>query len=206
LHLRQGDAVLFKRKIFEENHEVVCTYLSPSLKGIKALIRIKKPRNVEHYKAIHKSVQNKYKTYPGFDPATKNAILPLFLSMDDCLYYRPFEEADEWISEDWSKPKYKKLNTPQPNFIPNEYDTIRTIRILRNKINNINDNGHPQVRSAALILGSRVAAGYLSQYDAENEIINLIASNSYLAKGPKGYIETAKWAIKEGMKTPKSYD
>ena len=35
---------------------------------------------------------------------------------------------------------------------------------------------------------------------------NLIYSNNYLSKGPKGYLETAIWAIKEGIKKPLYYE
>jgi len=72
-------------------------------------------------------------------------------------------------------------------------------------INQIASNGHPQLRTACLILGTRVGAGYLSFSEASEEVEFLVRTNNYLQKGIKGYLTTADWALKEGYHTPKYY-
>jgi hypothetical protein len=56
-----------------------------------------------------------------------------------------------------------------------------------------------------LIFGTRVGAGYVDRYEAENELISLVQQNRYLSKGLSGYLTTAKWGLNEGVKTPSYY-
>lgn len=201
-------ALDLKTWLFDQK-ECVTSYFSPS-GDVKGLIRISPPKTVAQYKRIHNAVTEKYETTGYFDTATKNAVLPLFLSADPLMLFRDISECTEWIKEKEIVIEHEALNElPPPNFNSTEgnreYFYNRTLRILRDKINSITSEGHPQVRSAALILGSRVAADYLTAIDARIEIKNLILTNSYLSKGPEGYIETAMWGIKEGMKNPKYY-
>lgn len=201
-----------KSYIFETYKQVICAYLSPSGKGVKALMRITKPTSREHYRAIYKTVENEFEQFGYFDVATKNAILPLFLSIDTDILYRDFSECDVWNKEDWSDIIRNSKSTPQLNFIPSErysneaqYTYDKTVRILESKMNNIVDCGHPAVRTNSLVLGSRVAAGYISKQEAETLIINLIQSNDYLSKNVEGYIKTALWGISEGSNSAKYY-
>lgn len=201
-----------KEYLFTTYQCVICTYLSPSLKGVKALIRIPSPIDKEHFKAIHKSIENEFEQVGYFDVATKNGLLPLFLSIDEDIYSRDFSEALPWEGEDWSVIQRHKNNHPQLNFVPSEryeneaqYTYDKTVRILESKMNNIVDCGHPAVRTNSLVLGSRVAAGYISKQEAETLIINLIQSNDYLSKNVEGYIKTALWGINEGSKSAKYY-
>lgn len=200
-------AIDLKKYIFSQQ-ETICCFLSPSKTGVKALILIKTPEDKQHYKAIHKAVTNKYETIDYFDTATNNAILPLFLSVDINILFRDISNCIAFSQEDWSITNYKSLNENKPieNKFDNTYYENKTLRILRNKIESINTDGHTQVRSACLILGSRVAAGYIDKQTAEIEITNLIQQNNYLKKGTKGYISTALWCINEGLKQPKYYD
>lgn len=195
-----------KKWVFEQP-ECVCSYLSPS-NNVKALIAINKPLNQDHYVRLHNAITEKYEETTYFDKATKNAVLPLFLSMDKNILYREYSEAKQWSKEKEIKIDHVALNE-QPNFnsfVGNQsFFRNKTVRLLTTKINSISDNGHPQVRSAALILGSRVGANYLSKQDASIIIENLIKQNQYLSKGISGYIETANWAIEQGMNNPRYY-
>lgn len=192
-----------------EQEETVCAYKSPS-GGVKALIRTVKAQTKTQYVRLHNAVSEKYEETGYLDSATKNAVLPLFLSMDEKIIYRDFFDCKQWSVEKTLEIDHDSLNDT-PKFNPNfnysiykqEYD--RTIRILQEKISRIHNCGHPQVRSAALVLGSRVGAGYLSKADAEIEISRLIRSNNYLKKGTEGYIKTAKWGIEQGSNNPKYY-
>lgn len=198
------EAVELKEYIFKNQSEVICCYLSPSGLGIKALIKIPICRDTKHYKAIHRAMVNEFQKYSYLDEATNNAVLPLFLSADKNILHREYEEASTFLDEDWNQVNYERLNSePTPTSI--EPDNNKTAAIFMNKIKNIIDNGHPQLRSACLILGSRAAAGYIDLTDAKSLAIASIYNNSYFSKGIGGYKDTVEWAIEQGFKTPKYY-
>ena len=205
------DAINLKHWIFQQP-EIICCYFSPS-KGIKALAHVYKSQTIEQYKRLHNAIAEKYEATTYFDESTKNAVLPLFLSMDTDILWRPIEETKMWSAEKEIKIEHQSLNnTPskseaQPNFnsAQDKYYYDKTLRIFTNKINSINESGHPQVRSACLILGSRVGAGYIDLADAVSSAKFIIGCNKYLSKGTQGYIETAEWAINQGINNPKYY-
>jgi hypothetical protein len=206
-------ATELKVKIFDNEPEIVCAFLSPSRKGIKCLMKTEIPTNIEHYKAMHKAMVNEFEKYGYLDYSTKNAVLPMFLSYDENILYRSFEEVEKWSNTDYSKPEYVRLNdspTQQNISFSNKsnsdkYNYEKTIRILKNKFSNIINNGHPQVVSASLILGSRSGAGYIDKNEAIAILMELIESNNYLQKNCKGYTHTAKWSFENGYKSPKYY-
>jgi hypothetical protein len=205
------DAVKIKEHIFENYKQIVCAYVSPSGRGVKALMRTIIPKDIDHYRALHRGMQSTFEEYGYLDLATKNAVLPLFLSADHKILYRDWSECEEWDYEDWTVESYSHLNDVETtqNFTPrNERygsNYNKTIRTIKRRISNIIDEGHPQVRSTALILGSRVAAGYMDEQEARQLLISEIGSNSYLQKGLQGYYKTAVWALNQGMLSPKYY-
>jgi hypothetical protein len=194
-----------KYHLFRHWPSVVCSYLSPSGRGVKCLLRTKIPLDVEHFKAMHKALTKGVMWRDKFDVSTKNCILPLFLSADRDILYRDFSEAEPWDLEDWSVTKHETMKTEKPASYLQDAGNSRVLRILRRSINDIVDFGHPQVRTASLVLGSRVGAGYITESEARQEIESLIRQNPYLAKGVKNYINTANWGITEGIKNPKYY-
>jgi len=203
-----------KEYLFTTYQCVVCSYISPSGKGVKALIRTPVPKDIKHYRAIHKSIQKEFESLGYFDPATKNAVLPLFLSYDEDIYFRDYSEALAWPKADYSEDKkVQLLDKPTTSFSKTnqnskeaQYYYDKCIRIFTDKVSSIVDNGHPQLRSACLILGSRVGAGYIELSDALILAENMIHSNSYFDKDEAGYISTSQWAIGEGSKSPKYYN
>ena len=200
-----------KYYLFTTYQCVVCTYFSPSGKGVKALIRITEPRDKEHYKAIYKTVEAEFEQMGYFDTATKNIVLPLFLSIDANILYRDFSQAVAWDKEDWTVPKRNTSTPPNLTFPTQRYGNAedyyrdKTYKLFMNKINAIDSNGHPQVRTACLVLGSRAGAGYITRAEAEQLADSMICSNNYLNKNTDGYIKTAMWCIEEGYKSPKEY-
>lgn len=204
------EAIQIKNHIFEGYREIVCAFISPSGKGVKCLMKTIIPRNKQHYKALHSSMVDTFEEYSYLDLATKNAMLPLFISADEDILFRDYNECDAWAQENWTKTEYVQLNDTLPNNfsidnIGGDYNTKKVVRITESRINNIMDCGHPQVRSTALILGSRVAAGYIDVSEARNLITSLIQNNSYLKKDLRNYLSTANWGISEGMKAPKYF-
>jgi len=204
------EAIQIKNHIFEGYKEIVCAFISPSGKGVKCLMKTIIPTDKQHYKALHSGMVDTFEEYSYLDLSTKNAMLPMFISADKDILFRDYSECDAWAQENWTKTEYVQLNDTLPNNfnkdnIGNDYNTKKVIRITESRINNIMDCGHPQVRSTALILGSRVAAGYINENDAQNLLTSLIQNNSYLKKDLRNYLSTAHWGIKEGMKAPKYF-
>lgn len=197
-----------KHWVFEQE-ETICSYYSPS-GDVKALIRIGVPQSKEQYIRIHNAVNEKYSYTGYFDSATKNAVLPLFLSQDSGILYRDYSSCIAWIREKRIIVDHVALNEMPPmdysyGSKDSGYNFRKTKRILERKIQSITSDGHTQLRSACLILGSRVGAGYMTKDDAEHIAISLIKSNDYLSKGTNGYIETALWCISQGINKPKYY-
>ncbi len=200
-----------KHMLFWNYPQIVCSYISPSRMGVKALMKIAVPTDAEHYKAMHKAVMNEMEQFSYFDPATKNAVLPLFLGWDQHILFRDYSECEEWIIEDrYEEPKVQLIS--KPNFIPTSYSDNqkqywynKTIELFSGSVGQIHDNGHPQLRTRCLILGSRAGAEYISLFEAKHLAEDCIRANPYFSKGIEGYIETAYWAIEQGYKNPKYY-
>ena len=200
--------------LFRTYEQFYCVYLSPSKKGVKGLLKIPICESVKEYKEYFQGVEDELDWIYGFDSAPKNAVLPLYISRDSNLFYR--ERPSTWATkgEVANIETYENL-TPTP--IPTReggtftyksqayYERI-TIDIFVSKINQIfSSDGHPRLRSACLVLGSRTGAGYLSYTEALTLAENSIRANGYLRKGVENYIKTSKWAITEGFKKPKYY-
>lgn len=204
------EAVQIKEHIFENYKQIVCAFLSPSRNGVKCLMRIKKPESIDEYKALHQGMVNTFEEYSYLDTATKNAVLPMFLSHDENILFRNFEDCEEWTYADYTKPNYVRLNetptTSEVNIENKDEYYKRVVRIINSRFDSILDNGHPQVRSTCLVLGSRVAAGYIDESDAKALFEENISRNSYLQKNVRGYLKTGYWAIREGMKSPKYFE
>lgn len=200
-----------KHYLFTTYQCVVCTYFSPSGKGVKALIRTTVPKNKEQYQALYKTVEAEFEQMGYFDTATKNIVLPLFLSIDENILYRDFSEAVAWDQEDWSVPQkvqhpHTQLNFPTTRYqSETDYFYDKTVKLFRSKIEHIDGNGHPQVRSACLVLGSRAGAGYITRAEAEQLMESCISNNNYLSKNVDGYVKTGLWCINEGVTNPKEY-
>lgn len=215
-NLEHDEAIDLKHWLFDNYKEMYCVYVSPSRKGVKALIRIPVVKNVKEFKEYYQAIEDEFDWIAGFDSAPKNLALPLFLSYDTDILWR--ESASEWNKKaDLQPEELPNLhNKPLPNSVildgdetvykSRAYFRKITLDLFSKKLENINDAGHIILRSAALILGSRVGAGYLTQSDAEQYAEWCVNNNGYLKKGISGYVTTAKWAIKQGIKNPKYYD
>ena len=207
-------SVALKDYLFKTYPQITCSYLSPSRKGVKALIRIPISKNLNEFREYYAGLIQEFEGIDGFDSSPKNAALPLFLSDDKDILYRNNPTV-------WSrKGKVKKdidftnlnddiLKTQQfkdEGYGSAGYYERITKEIFIKKINNITgEPGHPRLLSACLILGSRVGAGYVNYNDALALAEWEIKSNAYLQKGLAGYLKTAKWALDNGYANPKFY-
>lgn len=187
-----------KNHLFESYDFIIASWLSPSARGVRALVRIPICQNTDEYKSYYHALGRlEMQQYVGYDTAPQNPVLPLFLSYDPFLRYR--DDPSEW--------QHQYTPLPPPNIPHYKYEatpvyTSRACRIVRSHIDAISDNGHPQLRAAAFTLGGYVGAGYLTTPEAEQFIISLIHSNAYLSHKPSVYIKTAKEMIQKGTQQP----
>jgi len=190
----------FKEALFKEYKFIICSWLSASKKGVRALIKIPISKNVNEFKTYYNAIREELSIYNGFDIATQNAVLPMFMSYDTNILVR--ENYTEWN---------KKYITPEPlkvqQYFVNESNS-NIEKIIISAINKITSNGHPQLRAVAFALGGYIAAGYISESNAIQLIDNCINSNAYLSRRHNGlqmaevYKTTAKTMILNGQFKP----
>ena len=215
--LTEGEAVEFRTYLFEQYPQIICSFLSPSRKGVKALIRIPKieiskgvEKGIKEYKSYYRAIETELSNYKGFDSAPKNLALPLFISHDWFMLSRSFEDTKEWdlqeFEEDSLTQEFPLPIKPYRKLKSNDNNEMRAYRTVRKSISYIvSSPGHFQLRSACLIFGTRSGAGYVDYQDAKREVEALVRANGYLKKGISGYIKTALWSLEEGYKTPSYY-
>lgn len=188
------NAIDLKEHIFLSNDFIIAAWLSPSKHGVRALVSIPICKNVEEFKEYYNAIEQRFGQYIGFDKAVKNCILPMFLSYDENILYRE-------IYSTWTK---KIIIAPQP--IIKQYiitDKTKLIEaIIKSSIDKIVDNGHPQLRAAAFVLGGYIGGGYIDKQTASIIIENLINTNNYLSQKSPVYIKTANEMIEKGISKP----
>ena len=195
--LDSGLTERFKQTLFDSYSCIIACWLSPSKKGVKAILRIPICNSVQMFKEYHKAIEKEFNAVIGFDKTTQNCILPLFLSYDKEILIR--KDATVWTKRIKSLP-------PQPvkQYAPKDR-TNRLEKIAIKRIGSIIDNGHPQVRAIAFVFGGHCAGGNIEEYKALEILEGLIRSNQYLSKDVKGYIRTAKEMFQQGKMKPLYY-
>lgn len=199
-NLEPDYAIEFKEALFNEYKFIICTWLSSSKRGVRALIKIPISKSIEEFKQYFGAIEKKLDVYRGFDTAPKNCVLPMFMSYDPDILYR--DDYQTWTRKyiEPVKPVIKQY------IIDDKSDSVS--RIIYSAINKITDNGHPQLRAAAYSLGGYVGAGYISENDAKSLIDKCIESNSYLSRGSGSfsmastYKKTAHTMIEKGQQSP----
>lgn len=185
----------FKYFLFETYPFLHAVWLSASGAGVRALASIPPSQDIDDFKSYFNAIDRlEMGQYVGFDRATQNPVLPLFLSYDSAILTR--DSPTTWTD------RYTPITAPP--LIQYKYDdnAPRVEKIISRLIHRIIDNGHPQLRAAAFSLGGYVGAGHISQSDANVMIEQLIHSNAYLSQKPAVYVRTAKEMIGKGMESP----
>jgi len=195
------NAEQFKHYLFEEFKSCICAYLSPSKRGVKALIRIPIAETVDDFKSYYYGISSKLECYEGYDASGQNASLPLFLSWDSDILWR--EDAEVWTQRGKKLGEFPTTVTDfeSPINVSDE-DTEEVKVIIQRMIDKISDSGHFILRSASLLLGGFCGAGYISREEAEDFIYDLIESNGYLSQKSAGYKKTANQMIIKGINSP----
>ena len=193
----------FKHFLFNMYGSIIAAWLSPSRRGVKALVKIPIVKTVDEYKRYFFGLASEMEIYKGFDDTTQNAVLPLFIGWDEDILTRT--DYTTWNIKGSKKGSFSSSPAPVPVYASNKR-TEWVVNWYRNKINTISDNGHPQLRDNSVTLGGYVASGYIDINDAINLANNLVESNGYLQKGVSGYKKTVLQAIHLGMTKPLTFD
>lgn len=191
----------FKEYLYNEFNFIYLCWLSPSKKGVKALVKIPIVKTVNQFKAYYFGIAEEMEQYNGFDSTGQNCVLPLYQSYDPEMLIR--ENPALWTRTGIKRNDFELIpiaRTIAPELSTGKEKVIS--KIIYSGIDKIKDNGHPQLRSICLVIGGYVANQYMNFNDAIDIIYNRIESNHYLQKGISGYKKTAKWAVECGTSKP----
>lgn len=194
-HLDRELAVELKQHLFNTYPYIYASWLSASRHGVRAIVKIPVCQSVDEFKAYYNGITKTMEGYHGFDEAPKNCILPMFYSYDEDILYRTHPDT-------FNEKIYKIPPPPQvkPPIIFDKTNSVESI--IARKINKIVDNGHPQLRAAAYLLGGYVGAGHIDRSIAVMFIHNLIDTNAYLSQKAFIYKRTAQEMIDKGTNEP----
>jgi hypothetical protein len=193
-HLEHSIAIEFKEYLFNEYKFIYSVWLSASRHGVRAIVNIPTCTSVDDYKGYFGGIEKKLEGYNGFDSAPKNCILPMFISYDADILVR--ESPDQWTG------KYVKLVPPPVKQYIVDDKTSSIEKIIAKKIIPITDNGHPQLRAAAYLMGGYTGAGYIERDVAISILHHLIDTNAYLSQKAEVYKKTAIQMVDSGINTP----
>lgn len=188
-----------KQFIFDAFDFIVASYISPS-GAVKCIMRVEVAESVEEYQDYYRAITETFEGFIGFDSTPKNAVLIMFYTYDPDIIIR----TDASI---WTK-KLKAAPRPVPvpcavNVLENvDLNTKRAYGLTASILDKIVDNGHPQLRGVAKVLGGYTAQYNLSISNAEHWIHSKIEMHPYLSKGISGYKKTASEFIKKGINEP----
>jgi len=191
----------FKVFLFNEYRFIYLCWISPSKKGVKAMVQIPECTSVDDFKSYYYGIAEEMEQYNGFDSSGQNCVLPLFQSMDRDMLVNPF--PFKWMDKGYKLNNFETSKPIQIEYTGDKKESI-IIKMINTGINKIVDNGHPQLRSMCLAIGGYVATGYIDYSTAISEIYNRIDANGYLHKGIPGYKKTAKQFVDLGMSKPLS--
>jgi len=199
------NALELKERLFNNLKSVIAAWISPSGRGLKLLIRIKKPTSVENYKEYFCGLAYYLSQYEGFDGVNFNIVLPVFLSYDRDILVR--EDAEEWTQRG-NKINFFDVNAPIDFEIPGDIDeeieqeVVKSIIFL---IDRIEDNAHPALLGISFLIGGWSAANYISEELAYDTMIEAIENNTYMSKNTRGYLATGKQMFLKGLNHPAEY-
>lgn len=195
------NALDLKSFLFYEYKQIIASWLSPSKRGVKCLVKIPVVKSVDEFKEYYYGLSEEMEIYNGFDGTGQNAVLPLFQSWDANLMYR--DDAETWSAKGIKHNSFENSEPLEKPVIndPGKY-TERVVKIITSGVNKITDVGHWDLRGTALAAGGYVCSGYIDQLDAVKLMDSLIDSHPYLRQKAATYKKTIRWGISVGQNKP----
>jgi len=192
--------------IFDNFEECFCAYVSPSGKGTKTLWKIPCVNNVDEFKSYFYGIAEKFSKIQGFDGSSQNPILPLYLSWDKDLRYRPYKEAKTWTVKGGKINEFKPFEGEIAETVEGgtEQELDRIFRAIDQTFDKIEreQTAHFLLRNLSLFIGGLCGYGYISIGEATDYICDKIRESTYCLKNEKGYCSTIRDFIVKGSYAP----
>lgn len=196
----------FQKYLFYTYPFFIATYLSPSRKGVRGLIRIPVVNSVQEYKNYYYGVLSILQEYTGVDYCLKNPALPQYWTYDSEMNYRL--DATIWDSIGIQIDEFKEFDGVIEPLETVEQEDIDGIKLFLKRMIakvDVEQSGHNLVRSTSLLGGAYCGMGYMSYEEVRDYIFELIENSEYLQKGLRGYKKTAEQMITIGITSPLKY-
>lgn len=194
-----------KHYLFNKMSCVVAAYKSPSGKGVKFIIRIPTPKSVEEYKEYFCGMAYYLSQIQGFDIANFNIILPHFITWDEGILIRKWEDTTEWTVRGGKIYACKEfVGEFEPLEDVAEEDVTEIYNIIDNTFIKIEkeQTAHRILLGLSLWCGGLSAYGYLSLEELEDYIHYKIDESDYCRKGTRGYKNTVRDFLRKGAESP----
>ena len=171
-------AKLLKQDLFHRYDQIISAWLSASGTGVRALFKVPICHSVNEYKEYYLSFSDLMQTYVGYDNACVNPIQPLYYSFDTDILVR--DNATTWNTK-----KYRKPQRPGTYFHRHDRDDDLFIRYVKDRILNIQEDGHPRLFSIVKYSQNFIDAGYVTRDRAVEIITATMGKNPYLDRPHK---------------------
>ena len=185
-----GDPEELRDSFFESVKSCTICGVSPSGKGIKAILRIPVVETVDEYKAYFYGIAHHLEKYEGFDMAPQNCCLPLYMFYDPDARYREDATVSTIRGEKinaFSKDKIVDIASYEDGEVATKEIKKKISSYIKNKINRIDDNAYPQILSLGTVIG-----GFVTYYSLDFDLVidytnEIIDTNGYMQKSPNAY-------------------
>lgn len=191
--------------IFDNFEECVCAYISPSGKGTKTLWKIPVVDNVDSFKEYFYGISHRFSRIVGYDPSSQNPSLPLYLSWDKDLKYRPYDEAKTWTVRGGKVNEFKPFEgTVEPLEIIEDKDIDRIYRAIDQTFAKIDreQTAHFLLRNLSLWIGGLCGYGYVTVGEVYSYMCDKVLDSQYARKNSEGYKTTIFDFLNKGSKSP----
>jgi len=201
-----NNAAEFKQFLFEKYNCVIACWLSPSRRGVKALVKIPVVKTIAEFKEYFYGISTEMDQYGGFDHTGQNCVLPLFQSYDPDLLER--NDPDTWQVKAILPPPLPlspTINTLAPISDKQRQKASEIIfKGFSTQLRNITDIGHPVVRRVAYTAGGYIAGGQLDESDLLMFMDAWIDGHPYLRQKSGTYQRTVRDMVARGKLAPLS--
>lgn len=171
-------AEYLKADLFIKHDSIIAAWLSASGTGVRALFKMPIVENVPEFKEYYLAFAVQMQQYAGYDNACIKPIQPLYYSYDTDILIR--HNAKIWDEKHEIRPKRKRILiiTEDPNDEP-------LINYAKNRIANIDEDGHPTLYNIVKNCQYYIDSGYVTAKQAKKLITLMIEENEYLSRPHK---------------------
>lgn len=194
-----------KHYLFNRMKCIIAAYKSPSGKGVKFVVRIPKPKSVEAYKEYFCGMAFYLSKIEGFDIVNFNIILPHFITWDENILIRNWEDTSEWNIRGRKINSFKEFKGEfEPLEDVTEEDRQEIINVIDNTFIKIEreQTAHRILLGLALWCGGLSGAGYMKIEELEDYLHYKIDESHYCQKGKRGYKTTITDMLHKGFNSP----